>query len=411
MKLLAIVVNYRTPTMTLDAVHLLAALEDVPNAEIVVVDNDSQDGSFEILSRGAGDLGPSGGAPVKVIASGRNGGFAYGVNVGARYGFKSKAPPDFFYLLNSDAFPDPSAVRELLQLFEREPRAGIAGSYVYGSDGHPHQTAFRFPTPLSEFERALRLGIASKVLGRWRVPLPLPDEDCEVDWVAGASMMIRREVLEDVGLFDQRFFISKRRTSRRRAKSRGWSTYYVRGSAVAHIGGASTGIKDSRTRRRMPGYWFDSRRQPFPQEPATRTSRCPTCFLRSDFCLVRATQYSEQARRGSRLRSSPTSSAIAEAAARSSRSIRRALRPSSGPRCRWRPALHLRWTGPARITSTSLVSTDDSAPPDALAKTRGNDAHVGLEHHAVVVARHFVDATRSRRGPSRCRGRRTGDRG
>jgi GT2 family glycosyltransferase len=265
MKLLAIVVNYRTAPMTLDAVRtLLAALEDVPDAEIVVVDNDSQDGSFETMSRGVATLVRPGTAPVHVIASGRNGGFAYGVNVGVRYGLQSEAPPDFFYLLNSDAFPDPSAVRELLQLFAREPRAGIAGSYVYGDDGQPHQTAFRFPTPLSEFERALRLGIASKVLGRWRVPLPLPDEDCAVDWVAGASMMIRREVLEDVGLFDERFFLYFEETDFcRRAKSRGWATYYVRGSAVAHIGGASTGIKDSRSRRRMPGYWFDSRRHYF----------------------------------------------------------------------------------------------------------------------------------------------------
>src|SRR5262249_22041533 len=143
---------------------LLVALENVAGAEIFVVDNDSQDGSFEILSRGAGALTRSGGPPVKVIASGRNGGFAYGVNVGIRHGLKSRPAPDYFYLLNSDAFPDPSAVRRLVQLFEREPRAGIAGSYVYGSDGQPHQTAFRFPTPISELERALRLGIASKIL-------------------------------------------------------------------------------------------------------------------------------------------------------------------------------------------------------------------------------------------------------
>jgi N-acetylglucosaminyl-diphospho-decaprenol L-rhamnosyltransferase len=265
MKLLAIIVNYRTPKMTLDAVRtLLAALEDVEGAEVAVVDNDSQDGSFEILSRGVAALTRPGGTPVKVIASGRNGGFAYGVNVGVRYGFKSKAPPDFFYLLNSDAFPDPSAVRELLALFDREPRAGIAGSYVYGSDGRPHQTAFRFPSPISEFERALQLGLASRVLTRWRVPLPLPDEDCPVDWVAGASMMIRREVFEDAGLFDERFFLYFEETDFcRRAKSRGWSTFYVRGSAVAHLGGASTGIKNDRTRRRMPAYWFDSRRHYF----------------------------------------------------------------------------------------------------------------------------------------------------
>jgi N-acetylglucosaminyl-diphospho-decaprenol L-rhamnosyltransferase len=301
MKVLAIVVNYRTAKMTLAAVRaLLAALEDVPGAEVVIVDNDSQDGSFEILSEAARTFGREGLAPVEVIATKKNGGFGYGVNAGVRHGLSpagaaasrcgtpggvehpegldfaaslardfaasssASSVPDFFYLLNSDAFPDPSAVRELLRFFARHPRAGIAGSYVYGEDGHPHQTAFRFPSPIGEFERALRLGVASKLLGRWRVPLPLPDLDREVDWVAGASMMIRREVFEDVGFFDETFFLYFEETDFcRRARLRGWSTYYVRGSAVAHIGGASTGIKDSRSTRRMPSYWFDSRRHYF----------------------------------------------------------------------------------------------------------------------------------------------------
>ena len=265
MRLLAIIVNYRTAPMTLDAVRtLLAALEDIPDAEIVVVDNDSQDGSFAALSEGARTFARAHRTPVTVLASGRNGGFAYGVNAGIRYGLASSRVPDCFYLLNSDAFPDPNAVRELLRLLERKPKAGIVGSYVYGADGMPHQTAFRFPSPIGEFERALRLGIVSAVLQRWRIPLPVPNGDCEVDWVAGASMMIRREVIEDVGLFDERFFLYFEETDFcRRAKLCGWATFYARGSAVAHIGGASTGIKDSRSQKRMPAYWFDSRRHYF----------------------------------------------------------------------------------------------------------------------------------------------------
>jgi GT2 family glycosyltransferase len=261
MKVLAIVVNYCTAEMTLDAVRsLLAALESIPESEVVIVDNDSQDGSFERLSRVARTF--AGPRRVTVLASDKNGGFGYGVNVGVRYGLSLPAPPDYFYLLNSDAFPDPSAVRELLYLFTREPRAGIAGSYIYGVDGMPHVTAFHFPSIVGEIERALRLGIASKILQHWRVSMPMPDGDREVDWVAGASMMIRREVFCDVGLFDETFFLYFEETDFcRRAKNRGWSTFYVRGSAVAHIGSVSTGLKDCQ--RRMPEYWFDSRHHYF----------------------------------------------------------------------------------------------------------------------------------------------------
>jgi len=285
MKVQAIVVNYRTADMTLDAVRaLLAALERIPDSEVVVVDNDSQDGSYQKLSRAVRALDTS--SRVTVLASERNGGFGYGVNVGLRYGLSSSSPPDYFYLLNSDAFPDPSAVSELIQVFEGVPRVGIAGSYIYGLDGRPHQTAFRFPSPISELERALRLGFASRILSRWRVALPLPDSDREVDWVAGASMMIRREVFADVGGFDETFFLYFEETDFcLRAKLAGWSTCYARGSAVAHIGSASTGLQDHR--RRMPQYWFDSRHHYFKKNHGRATLTLSDLLFALGFSLWR----------------------------------------------------------------------------------------------------------------------------
>ncbi|HKQ69316.1 MAG TPA: glycosyltransferase, partial [Polyangiaceae bacterium] len=184
MQLLAIVVNYRTAALTIEAVRsLLAALGQMPDARVIVVDNDSQDGSFEDLCRTIPAFDTDG--RVTIVASPLNGGFGYGVNVGVRHGLSAPSPPSHFYLLNSDAFPAPSAVSELIAFFERHPQAGIAGSHIHGTDGEPHKTAFRFPSMLSEVERALRLGVASKVLARWRVPMPAPEGDCEVDWVAG----------------------------------------------------------------------------------------------------------------------------------------------------------------------------------------------------------------------------------
>ncbi len=256
--LLAVVLNYRTPDMTADAVD--AALKEMEGLDghLVLVDNNSQDGSFEALCQAAIDRGWQG--RVTVVQSGNNGGFGAGNNFGIRTGL-SLCDPEFVYILNSDAFPDSGSIGRLVDTLRNHPNVGIAGSYIHGPDDAPHITAFRFPTISGEFEGAARVGPISRVLKRSIVPLPLPETTCEVDWLAGASMMIRPDVLEAIGLFDETFFLYFEETDLcLRAQRAGWKTLYVRDSAVTHIGSVSTGMK---TWERMPTYWFDSRRYYF----------------------------------------------------------------------------------------------------------------------------------------------------
>lgn len=258
MKLLTVILNYKTPDMTLEALAAAyRATERIPQSKIVVVDNDSRDNSFQTISLGVtASHYPS--ERVEVVESGKNGGFGAGNNFAIRRALASGDPPDYVYILNSDAFPDVDAVRELIRFLDHHPKAGIAGSYIYGTDGTPHETAFRFPTVWSELESGLALGIVSKALKKYSVPImPMPKESREVDWLAGASMMIRREVLEEIGLFDETFFLYFEETDLcRRAKLAGWSTHYVVESRVAHVGSASTGMKKW---RRIPKYWLESR--------------------------------------------------------------------------------------------------------------------------------------------------------
>jgi GT2 family glycosyltransferase len=260
-KLLTVIVNYRTAEMTLKALEaLLAELEAFPDARVTIVDNDSRDGSFERLRDEVRERGH--GTRVSVVASERNGGFAYGNNFAIRPVLASADPPDYVYLLNSDAFPERGAVSRLVDFLDAHPSAGIAGSFIHGVDGEYHQTAFRFPTIASEFESTIGFGPISRLLDRFVVALPKPEQTLQVDWLAGASMMIRRQVLETVGLFDETFFLYYEETDFcRRARLAGWPTYYVVDSSVAHVGSASTGMKD-RTRP-TPAYWFDSRRHYF----------------------------------------------------------------------------------------------------------------------------------------------------
>ena len=257
-RLLTVILNWRTPEMTLRAVEAaLVALQGIDGA-LVVVDNDSGDGSFEKLSAAVTatgwDRGPQ---QVRVLQSGRNGGFGAGNNFGIRAGLPDGARPDYVYILNSDAFPGPGAIHALLTHLETHPATGFAGSHIHSPEGEAHRTAFRFPSILGEFEQNIRFGPVSKLLARWIVAQPLPAVTTRVDWLAGASLMMRQSVLDQVGLFDETFFLYYEETDLcRRAARAGWPTDYVLESRVVHIGSVSTGMK---TWRRIPQFWLNSR--------------------------------------------------------------------------------------------------------------------------------------------------------
>ncbi len=254
-RVLTVIVNWRTPAMTLEAAAAaLRAMEGIAGA-ITIVDNMSGDGSFERMAAEVAARGWSG--RVRVLQAGRNGGFGAGNNAGIRAGLPGGGAPDYVYLLNSDAFPAPGAIRALLDYLEAHPEAGLAGSHIRGPDGAAHRTAFRFPSAAGEFEGAARSGPVSRLLARHIVPLPVPEATRPVDWLAGCSLMIREEVLAQIGLFDETFFLYFEETDLcRRAAAAGWPAVYVRDSAVVHIGSESTGMKRW---TRMPRYWFDSR--------------------------------------------------------------------------------------------------------------------------------------------------------
>ncbi|MGB4827560.1 MAG: glycosyltransferase [Paracoccaceae bacterium] len=257
-RLLTVILNWRTPDMTLrSAEAALLAMQGIDGA-LVIVDNESGDGSFEKMTsevaRRGWDIGPH---RVRVLQSGHNGGFGAGNNFGIRAGLPDGTRPDYVYLLNSDAFPAPDAIRLLLQHLQAHPQTGFAGSFMHGPDGDPHRTAFRFPSIASEFEGQIRLGPVSRLLGRWVVAQPIPEQTTRVDWLAGASIMMRRKVPDEIGLFDEAFFLYFEETDLcRRAALAGWPSDYVVESRVAHIGSASTGMK---TWTRIPQFWLDSR--------------------------------------------------------------------------------------------------------------------------------------------------------
>lgn len=256
MRVVSVTVNYKTPKLTLRAVE--AALVDLEplGGKAIIVENGSDDGSDELLAREIEDRGWS--DNVVLLVSPRNLGFGGGNNLAFRHAFEWASPPEYVYLLNPDATPDEGAIRTLVAFMDNHRDVGLAGSKVRHEDGSYRNSAFRFPGVLSEIESGLRLGLTTKILEPWRVWLPPPTQTAPVDWVSGASVIIRSEVLQSVGMFDETFFLYFEETELcLRARRAGWSTYYVMEAEAEHIGQVSTKFKE--ISRPRPSYWFDSR--------------------------------------------------------------------------------------------------------------------------------------------------------
>ncbi len=251
---LTIILNWRTPAMTIESAE--AALREMEGitGEITIVDNASGDGSFEAMTKSVAEKGWS---RVRVLQSGHNGGFGAGNNFGIRAGLSDGTRPDYIYILNSDAFPDPGAIRALLDHLETHPATGFAGSYIHGPEGDTHNTTFRFPSILAEFEGSVRFGPVTRLLQNHRVPVAPPTVTTRVDWLAGCSVMMRHSALDRIGLFDETFFLYFEETDLcLRAARAGIATDFVPASSVTHIGGETTG---SKRWTKVPTYWFDSR--------------------------------------------------------------------------------------------------------------------------------------------------------
>ena len=259
-----VIVNYRTSDHVITCLRSLEAeVAELPDAEVIVVDNASGDESVSKLRSFIDESGYASWA--RVIAHDANGGFAAGNNVAIRADLKSESPAEFYYILNPDTWIHPGAVTRLSEYLATHPDIGIAGSRLEDEDGSAQSSFFRFYGLLSEFNSGCRLGIVSALLSRFATTPPPRDETHAVDWVSGASMMVRRQVFEQVGLMDERFFLYFEEADLQlRANRCGWKVAHVHEASVVHLMGKATGVTgDAEKERPRPRYWFESRRHYF----------------------------------------------------------------------------------------------------------------------------------------------------
>jgi N-acetylglucosaminyl-diphospho-decaprenol L-rhamnosyltransferase len=263
MRLLVVIVSYRVTDLTIDCLRSLSgAIGRIPGARVAVCENGTGGDAEERLRLAIAENGWDSWVDLTAIYPNR--GFTGGNNAVIRPALESDDPPEYVLLLNADTTVHERALYALVAFMDAHPKAGIAGSKLVSPDGTVESTPFRFPGIATELDRGLRLGIVSKLLSPWGLVLPKRDGPFRAGWVSGASLILRRAVLEQIGLLDEGLYTYCDDSDIcLRAARAGWETWYVPESQVVHLAGASTGLTGNRPAVRRPAYWHQARRRYF----------------------------------------------------------------------------------------------------------------------------------------------------
>lgn len=245
--LVTVIVNYNSGKLVCDCLDSIRRVCVVPPA-VIVVDNASPDGSADVIESHVRTAGLAG--FVSVVRAERNGGFGAGNNVGISLAMRRGAR--LIWLLNPDTVLTMCPLKVFTAFFEANPRAGAAGTAMRDEAGIRQRAAHFGPSLGAEFRRAARMAPAS--------PDCQGTDPVACDWVSGASFVVRREVFEQIGGFDEGFFLYFEEVDLcLRMLRQGWTVWHLPTIDVVHLEGASTGIQAAA--RRRPRYWFESRRR------------------------------------------------------------------------------------------------------------------------------------------------------
>lgn len=222
-----VTVNYNAGDMLLDCIR--SAADQV--GEIIVVDNASSDQSLANLSARDELQGA-----FKIIRNSRNLGFAAACNIGLQ-----AAKGEYLLFLNPDCELNPDAIRVMLEVFHEGAEVGMVGGLLIDPDGTEQGGGRRaIPTPWRSFVRAFGL---SRLEHRWPKLFfdfhlhkqPLPVHPVEMEAISGACMLVKREAIEDVGLWDEAYFLHCEDLDWcMRFRQRRWKILFVPNARIVH---------------------------------------------------------------------------------------------------------------------------------------------------------------------------------
>ncbi len=226
-----VVVSFNTRELTLACLRTVREQTASLSYEIIVVDNDSADGSVEAVRREFAD--------VQLIANRLNAGFARANNQGI-----ARARGRYVLLLNSDTEVQDDAIGRTVRFADEHPDVGVVGCRAFQPDGNQQSTMFRYlrlGDVLVNTFLPNRLMRRSRTLGRSRYVGLSRDEVQDVEVVAGCFMLVRREVIQAAGGMDEGFFMYGEEAEWcHRIRQAGWGVRYFPGARILHHGGAST---------------------------------------------------------------------------------------------------------------------------------------------------------------------------
>jgi GT2 family glycosyltransferase len=258
MRLAIIILNYRTPKLVIDCLASLKTEVQVSRDSVIVVDNASGDDSVELITAAIAKNHWEHWA--KVLPSDTNGGFSAGNNIGIK-----AVEADAYLLLNSDTIVRPDAINSLLKALESYPEAGLISPRLEWPDETPQISCFRYHSPLSELINSAATGPVTQLLKKYDVPIPVSDVPFEPEWTSFACVLIRREVIEQVGLMDEGYFMYYDDVDYcRQARNAGWKILHWPEARVVHLRGGSGSVKSEVAARKRPRpYLYASRSRYF----------------------------------------------------------------------------------------------------------------------------------------------------
>ncbi len=221
-----IIVSYNTKQLLHDCLKSIFNDESGLISEVIVVDNNSTDGSPEMVAQEFPN--------VNLIRNQVNLGYAKAVNQGIR-----QSRSDYFLILNPDIEVLEGAIANLWEFMETHQDVGIAGAQLLNPDGSIQmscRTFYTFPVLLMRRTPLGKLFPNAKLIRRHLMMDWDHQSDMEVDWVLGACMMVRRSAFESVGGMDERFFLYFEDVDWcYRMKKHGWKVYYVHSAKMRHL--------------------------------------------------------------------------------------------------------------------------------------------------------------------------------